>query len=149
MGSLKSPRGPWCLLLGPPRVTRSLGALLMCYRVAFSCASAHPCTMTLRSMAAIAFPVGAATAYPTAVVKVQSTIRGFFGRKRAWKEYLFCLAMEHAGAKEVGGGRGGGREKKNAEQERYPCRSVLCAVRGRTRLRTYGLDRDRSMCIIH
>ncbi|CAM9339819.1 unnamed protein product, partial [Laminaria digitata] len=42
-----------------------------------------------------------ATAYPTAVVKVQATMRGFLGRKRAWQEYLFRLAMEHAGAKEV------------------------------------------------
>ncbi len=35
------------------------------------------------------------------MVKVQAIIRGFLGRKRAWREYFSRLAMEHAGAKEV------------------------------------------------
>ncbi|CAM9466034.1 unnamed protein product [Ectocarpus sp. 12 AP-2014] len=42
-----------------------------------------------------------AIANPTAVVKIQATIRGFLGRKRAWREYFSRLAMEHAGAKEA------------------------------------------------
>ncbi|CAM9136528.1 unnamed protein product, partial [Ectocarpus sp. 4 AP-2014] len=42
-----------------------------------------------------------AIAYPTAVVKTQATIRGFLGRKRAWREYFSRLALEHAGAKEA------------------------------------------------
>lgn len=40
-------------------------------------------------------------AYPAAVVKIQAAIRGFLGRKRAWREYFSRLALEHAGAKEV------------------------------------------------
>ena len=47
-----------------------------------------------------------AAAYPTAVVRVQATMRGFLGRKRAWQEYFSRLAMEHAGAKEVRGRTG-------------------------------------------
>ncbi|CAM9126790.1 unnamed protein product, partial [Hapterophycus canaliculatus] len=42
-----------------------------------------------------------AYAHPAAVVAIQASIRGFLGRKRAWREYFSRLAMEHAGAKEA------------------------------------------------